>query len=191
MTVETKRLYMIKKTIENLTNLYPDITINDGEGIPYSSSGSIGDWVYFSHSANGNEVDEIDENIALTRGTDSGLYNPYYETYWDTDRTDVFIPKGEINGRKIEDWSQTPTGTLWNSDGGDVYGDYTQNEFTSRDYKGFRESLNNQIGNYILIKPLVMWDVLNDNYYEFIFITWGSDDGGSFSYMRRKLTPKS
>jgi hypothetical protein len=187
MTVENKRLTMIQKTIETLLNLYPDITIEDGEGIPYSSSVGIGDWVYFSHSANGNQVDEIDENIALTRGTDSGLYNPYYETYWDTDRTDVFIPKGEINGRKIEDWSQTPVGTLWNSDGGDVYGEYTQNEFTSRDYKGFRESLNNQIGNNILIKPLVMWDVLNNKYYEFIFTSWGSDDGGSFSYFRREL----
>ncbi len=36
MSVENKRLTMIQKTIENLLNLYPDITIDDGEGIPYN-----------------------------------------------------------------------------------------------------------------------------------------------------------
>ncbi len=35
MDVENKRLTMILKTIENLLNMYPDITIEDGEGIPY------------------------------------------------------------------------------------------------------------------------------------------------------------
>jgi hypothetical protein len=37
MSVENKRLTMIQKTIENLLNLYPDITIDDGEGLPYAS----------------------------------------------------------------------------------------------------------------------------------------------------------
>ena len=41
MDVENKRLTMIQKTIENLLNLYPDITLEDGEGMPYSSPRKI------------------------------------------------------------------------------------------------------------------------------------------------------
>jgi len=37
MDVEHKRLTMIQKTIENLLNMYPEIEIEDGEGMPYSN----------------------------------------------------------------------------------------------------------------------------------------------------------
>lgn len=41
MDVEYKRLTMIQKTIENLLNMYPEIEIGDGEGMPYSSPKKI------------------------------------------------------------------------------------------------------------------------------------------------------
>jgi site-specific DNA-adenine methylase len=41
MDVEYKRLTMIQKTIENLLNMYPEIEIGDGEGMPYSSPRKI------------------------------------------------------------------------------------------------------------------------------------------------------
>lgn len=37
MDVEHKKLTMIQKTIENLLNMYPEIEIEDGEGMPYSN----------------------------------------------------------------------------------------------------------------------------------------------------------
>jgi hypothetical protein len=190
MTVENKRLTMIQKTIENLLNLYPDITIEDGEGTPYdsSSTGSFDEWTYFSHSPNGSEVDEIDTNMSLTRGTTGGLYNPVYQSAWRTYKDGVTIPTdnyGKENG--LSTWNSTPVGTYWNSDGGDVFGNFTQSPFNSRQYYGFHTSLQCEIGNYILIKHLLMWDTLNNKYYEFIFTSWGEDDGGSFSYFRREL----
>jgi hypothetical protein len=41
MDVEHKRLTMIQKTIENLLNMYPEIEIEDGEGMPYSKPKKI------------------------------------------------------------------------------------------------------------------------------------------------------
>jgi hypothetical protein len=41
MDVEHKKLTMIQKTIENLLNMYPEIEIEDGEGMPYSNPKKI------------------------------------------------------------------------------------------------------------------------------------------------------
>jgi hypothetical protein len=171
------RLKIIQDLFVVILNEYPKITIEDGEGRPYHG-GSAGEWTLFTHSAYGSEVDEIAVDIALARGEIRGLYNPYFENGWNTLK----------DGVKPDDrFKSSPTYTLWNAEGGDPYATQTGTFYDQRNYTSFQEALQGSIGENILIKPLIMYDAMNNDYYQFIFITWGQDDGGSFSYLRRKL----
>jgi len=122
----------------------------------------IGDEIAFRKSDYGNEIDEIDNNISITRGDNQGIYNIELE----------------------ESWSDSgPEGTLWNSDG---WGDLTDIKY--RTYVSFRESLDYNIGDNILGSELVMYDTINDKYWAFKFTSWTrGGDGGGFTYTRREI----
>lgn len=57
-------------------------------------------------------------------------------------------------------------------------------------YDNFVNSLDGQIGTYILTTPMVMHDIANDDYYKIIFTSWTNNNGGGgFSYNRQLITP--
>jgi hypothetical protein len=107
-------------------------------------------------------IDFIDTGISLTRGNQGGLYNIESEVSYQ---------------------SNSPIGTLWNSDGWDGLSNYRQ-----RDYVDFQESLDGAVGQNIIGAELLMWDIINDKYYTFDFSAWTQGaNGGGFSYTRREL----
>lgn len=177
LDVVQQRLQIVQDLFVVILNDYPKITLDDGEGRPYYGGGA-GEWTLFTHSAYGSEVDEIATDVALARGEIRGLYNPYFENAWNKLKDGVKVDERLKN---------SPAYTLWNSEGGDPYGTQTGKFYDQRNYTSFQDALQGSIGENILIKPLIMYDAMNNDYYQFIFITWGSEDGGSFSYLRRKL----
>jgi len=61
---------------------------------------------------------------------------------------------------------------------------------TSRTYGTFRQSVNNNVGNYILGTLLIMHDTVNDEYHKVKFTQWTQGSaGGGFSYERTKVYP--
>ncbi len=73
----------------------------------------------------------------------------------------------------------SPTNTEWNS----VFTDPINNghgniqNVTTRVYSDFATALNNSVGANILITPLVMHDLITDQYYLFTFTQWTSGGG--------------
>jgi hypothetical protein len=105
-------------------------------------------------------IDEIDEDLSLTRGSSQGLFNIELEEQYDRNT------------------HTAPAGTLWNSDG---WGDLL--DVAQRSYVTLRESLDNAIGENIIGAELIMWDTANNKYYKFSFSNW-EENGGGFSYTR-------
>jgi hypothetical protein len=114
--------------------------------------------------ASNTSIDFISSSVALTRGNQGALYNFLTEEFSNSDIS--------------------PQGTLWNSDG---WGDLK--DYRKRDYVSFVESLDYRVGEVILDKELIMWDLSNDKYYTFKFSSWTQGgNGGGFSYTRREIT---
>lgn len=114
-------------------------------------------------------VDEIDTDIAITRGTQRGIYNPHLEPEWDNDNNS----------------GPSPQGTLWNNEG---WGDLTN--LNQRTYYSFYYALGGSLGNNVLAAELVMKDVANNKYYKFDFTTWGNQNNGApVTYTRTQIDP--
>jgi hypothetical protein len=122
--------------------------------------------VYFIHHAIDSTSigDAIDIGLTLKRAAVGALYNSEDDVEWDADFT--------------------PSGTLWNDDG---WYDFT--DITTRIWKPFYSALHGKLGQYLVGKELLMHDTINDNYYLIKFTEWGSNNGGSFAYWRRKISP--
>jgi hypothetical protein len=66
----------------------------------------------------------------------------------------------------------------------------TIQNLTARTYNTFRQSLNNNIGNHIIGKELIMHDTVNNEYHKVKFTQWTQGgNGGGFSYERTKVYP--
>lgn len=66
-----------------------------------------------------------------------------------------------------------------------VYGWSDLSDVESRRFSSFKKSLNNQIGNNINGREMVMWDTANDQYWAIKFNQWqGGGNGGAFAYTR-------
>jgi hypothetical protein len=130
----------------------------------------IGDPVVFEKPAFGDPaeyLDEIDQSLTLTRGTNQGLYNAELEDGWD-DQGDGY---------------NSPQGTLWNAEGWNNLQSVTQREFVT-----FLEALDNSIGTNVVGRELVMWDTMNNRYYAIKFSSWTSGgNGGGFAYSRQLI----
>lgn len=125
----------------------------------------IGDEIFFIKEDNGDQIDYIDEDndIAITRDTQNGIYNPLLEQEWNFD--------------------ESPKGTLWNADG---YNDFKDVPF--RIYTNFRDVLKNEIGKYVLNTDLVMYVPSINKYFKVKFTSWTSgSNGGGFSYTRQEI----
>jgi hypothetical protein len=129
--------------------------------------------VSFTKEDNATGEETIDDIIpgvlALTRGSIRGLFNPYLEDAYDNNT------------------HESPLGTLWNADGwsGDE-GSQIAN-YRSRTYVTLRQALNNAIGENIIGAELIMWDIVNNNYYKFQFSEWSQQNGGGFAYDRQLI----
>lgn len=101
--------------------------------------------------------------IAITRGVNQGVYNPYRETSWDSD--------------------VSPTGTLWNVDGWD---DLTDLE--SREYLSFNAAYGGNLGNNVPGSSAIMYVPSTDLYYAVQWTSWTQNNaGGGFSYTRSEI----
>jgi hypothetical protein len=131
-----------------------------------------GDPVTFTkedYSTGEDATDEIDNNLAITRDEQRGIYNPYLEPFWDDTTSD----------------SPSPINTLWNTEG---WGDLT--DLSSRRYYSFYHAYDGNIGNNILGSEPVMYDVRNNKYYKFEFTVWGNaGDGAPVTYTRTQIDP--
>ena len=128
---------------------------------PYiSATGATGphQLISFTKDDYGNQVDEIDTDIAITRGAQRGIYNPHLEPEWDNDNNS----------------GPSPQGTLWNSEGWDDLTNLDQ-----RTYYTFYYALGGSLGSNVLNAELVMKDVANNKYYKFDFTTWGNQNNGA------------
>lgn len=115
----------------------------------------------FVHNNNGEEIDNIDTDVAITRGVQYGIYNPLFD-------------EPQNNG---------PTTNMeWNSDG---WSDLSN--VTERSYGTWYSAVNNYPPASVNAE-LVMHDTANDKYYTFKFLSWQSGgQGGGFSYIRRLI----
>lgn len=162
-----------KISLSELSNAIGPVGYEQGTSFPYLTltndafiiaSGSLGESVSFTRTAEGNETDPIASGLTLARGSIGALFN--YETQ-----------DGYNNSTHAID------GAEWNSDG---WGNLS--DIPTRSYDTLRAVLNNQIGNNIIGAELVMHDTINDQYYKFSFSDWGENNGGSFAYTRTPIT---
>ena len=127
------------------------------------------DPVTFTNTDYGSLVDNIDTDIAITRGENQGIYNPLLEINWDDTSND----------------GPSPVGTAWNVDG---WTDLTN--LNQRTYYSFYEAFDGGIGNKVLASEAIMKDVANNRYYKFDFTVWGnSGSGAPVTYTRTELDP--
>ena len=128
-----------------------------------TNDGFIGAAVNFVKTNYGSEVDNIDTDVAITRGNQQGIYNPLVDGGWNS--------------------NDTPSNTEWNAEGWDDLSDVT-----SRTYTNFYDAVNGNLGNNIIGLKLVMHDTVNDKYYTFIFTQWTQGgNGGGFAYTRQQI----
>jgi hypothetical protein len=123
-----------------------------------------GDLITFEKLDNGNQVDIIDQDnsIAITRGVNRGIYNPLFESGWDSDIS--------------------PEGTLWNVDGWDNF-----ETVPVRNYRTFY-NVTGTIGENILNLDYVMYVPSSNKYYAIKFLSWTKqNNGGGFKYTRQEL----
>ena len=132
---------------------------------PYS-----GELVSFSkdnYETGNSAIDFIDEQIAITRGVNQGIYNPILEPQWDDNNND----------------GPSPEGTVWNVEGWDDLTNLNQ-----RIYYSFYDAYGGNLGNLVLSSEPVMKDVANDKYYKFDFSVWGnSNNGAPVTYTRTQI----
>jgi hypothetical protein len=139
--------------------------------------------VSFEKPSTGNQnlpfpADIISPGVQITRGNNSGLYNPLFES---------------------QAYSNvSPANTKWNSSFTDARTDYSGytnlNNLESRIYSSFANALDGAIGANIYDTDLIMYDMTTDLYYKIIFKDWapgcnnaGQDQGEVTGYS--VLTP--
>jgi hypothetical protein len=115
----------------------------------------------FVKSNYGSEVDIVDTGLQITRGNQGWLYNPLEESQHD---------------------DETPTGTLWNTDG---WNDLSN--ITSRTYLPLRDAIGSNFSE-IAGTETIMYDTINEKYYAIKFLSWtANQNGGGFSYARYSI----
>ena len=142
-------------------------TLNNRSGFSYTRTLiDTTKLTYFVRPANSETtVDVIETGLTIKRNSSGGgIYNSEVDTEWDPDFT--------------------PSGTLWNDEGWNDFSD-----LTTRTWKPLYAAVHGQLGNHLVNRELVMWDTIHDKYYIVKFTEWGQNNGGSFTYYRREITP--
>jgi hypothetical protein len=125
-------------------------------GTPYA-----GPLITFTRTDYGDEVDEISEGLHITKDDQGWLYNALED---------------EAHG------DNTPTGSLWNNDGWDDFGNVESRTYTSL------ESIWG--GNFASIPgaKMIMLDTTTGKYWAIEFLSWtNNNQGGGASYTRQEL----
>ena len=125
-------------------------------GTPYA-----GPLITFTRTDYGDEVDEISEGLHITKNDQGWLYNLLEDEGHD---------------------DNTPTGSLWNNDGWDDFGNVESRTYTSL------ESIWG--GNFANIPgaKMIMLDETTGKYWAIEFLSWtNNNQGGGASYTRQEL----
>jgi hypothetical protein len=125
-------------------------------GTPYA-----GPLITFTRTDYGDEVDEISEGLHITKNDQGWLYNPLEDEGHD---------------------DNTPTGSLWNNDGWDNFGNVESRTYT------LLESIWG--GNFANIPgaKMIMLDTTTGKYWAIEFLSWtNNQQGGGASYTRQEL----
>ena len=143
---------------------------NNGGSYAYTRTLIEQDPNYFRKTDYGDEVDDVfigeeqSSSIGITRGNNSGIYNPYTEEEWDED--------------------VSPEGTLWNTDGWNDLTDVAERTYDNL-YAAFGSG---GLGNKIVGTECVMSVPSVGKYYAVKFLSWTPNNaGGGFSYTRREI----
>lgn len=110
------------------------------------------------------EDDGDGAGVAITRGNNSGIYNPFRENGWNS--------------------NISPGGTLWNSDGWDDF-----SNLEARTYDTFDNTYGSGgLGNNVHRSKSVMYIPDTNEYYAIHWLSWTPNNvGGGFSYLRYKI----
>jgi hypothetical protein len=124
---------------------------------------------FFRKADFGSEVDVfvVDEpegsGIAITRGNNQGIYNPFRENGWNS--------------------SLSPEGTLWNADGWD-----NLKNIESRTYINFYDAVGQDLGDNVPNRELIMFIPDTNQYFAIKFLSWtANNNGGGISYLRYEI----
>lgn len=115
----------------------------------------------FVYQQAGDQGDEISQYVTVVRGENGGIYNSLQEEQWDP--------------------AVSPKGLLWNTEGWDDLTDIAVREYHPL------YAVTGRLGDYIMQKDYVMYDVEADEYYQVKFYNWEQNEDGGFSYVRTKL----
>jgi hypothetical protein len=147
--------------------LFSDWGENNGGSFAYARTQITTIPNYFQKENYGSQTDifvandPVGDGIAITRGSNQGIYNPYQD----------------------EGWSEnfSPSGTEWNVGGWNDLSD-----IESRTYTNFNAALGgNNIGNNVVGRELIMHIPSVDQYYAIKFTQWTQNNaGGGFAYNR-------
>lgn len=144
-------------------------------GTPFAYEDFLEESVSFTKEDYGDQIDYIDEGIAITRGTRRPIYNPLVEDQFDR------LPIGDGDG------FSSPKGTRWNSDGWDDLTNLDQ-----RDYTTFYDAVGGDLGNNVMNNVYIMHDIDSDLYFKFEFTVWGNGgQGAPLSYTRTQVNPET
>ena len=117
------------------------------------------------------QIDYINDNVWIARGSANGIYNPQFENGWNN--------------------LVSPQGTSWNLDGWN-----NLSNLDSRDYSGFYDANNGQLGINVTGKNFIMKDEVSDRYYKIYFTGWQVGQGNAagyrgFGYTRQEVGPRA
>jgi hypothetical protein len=129
-------------------------------GTPYASP-----LITFTRTDYGDEVDEISEGLHITKNDQGWLYNLLEDEGHD---------------------DNTPTGSLWNNDGWDDFGN-----IESRTYATLESIWGGNFANIPGAK-MIMLDTTTGKYWAIEFLSWtNNQQGGGASYTRQELNLNS
>ena len=124
----------------------------------------VDETVNFVKSNYGYETDVVSSGVTITRGFDGGIYNSNVEIEWD--------------------FSLSPSGTTWNSNGWTNLANVNGRTFTT-----FYSAIDDDLSSESIVgRELVMYDEITDEYWAIKFTSWtNGDNGGGFEYERRLI----
>lgn len=130
---------------------------------------------------NGNKVFNFDSNKIGNGANNNIIANDFNNN----------IIGNYFDGNRITDGYENTIGNDFNSNRfGSGFGFYDFSDVTTRDYDVFRVALNNNVGNYIIGRELILHDTVSNEYHKVVFTKWTQGgQGGGFKYTRQKIYP--
>jgi hypothetical protein len=125
-------------------------------------------YIEFYNNKIGNEFNNNNINIDFYDNKIGDNFN---------DNTTMQIFEGNTIGNRFEDNLIGPELSGWNN----------LSNLSARNYEVWRNSLDGNVGNYILDRELVMKIISTGQYFKIKFTKWTNGPGGGFSYDRQEI----